>query len=177
MKKKYIILTILTLFMLSCQEKGAENFYQKGLVKASKQNFENALINFNTAISMDSTNPVYYFDRAFYAKENLGDFSGAIEDYTIAIDMVNGDNDANAYSNRGHAQMMLEKYKDAITDIQKAISLDPNNSYSFRNRALLFIEIKNMNMACVDLQQSLDLGFTDSYGDEVKELIEKYCTK
>ena len=46
-----------------------------------------------------------------------------------------------------------------------------------KKAGILFIEIKNMNMACVDLQQALDLGFTDSYGDEVKELIEKYCTK
>jgi len=32
-------------------------------------------------------------------------------------------------------------------------------------------------MTCVDLQQALDLGFADSYGDEVEELIEKHCAE
>jgi len=175
MKKYFILIIGLFIFISACQKKNAQSLYDKGISKANKGDYSSALANFNKAIELDESNPLFFFARAFYAYENLENYEKAIEDYTTSIDLKTDDNDAAAYSNRGHARYMLKKYKEAVTDIQKSISLDPMDPYAYRNRALIFIEINNMPMACLDLEKAIELGYVEKYDDEVLKLQEEHC--
>ena len=73
--------------------------------------------------------------------------------------------------------MKLGDLKGAMGDVNKSIELYPSNSYAFRNRALIFIEMNKIQDACNDLQRSSELGFTKMYGSEVDDLRTKYCMK
>ena len=42
-------------------------------------------------------------------------------------------------------------------------------------RALILIEKKELIRACLDISKSLDEGFTEMYGERVKELKKTYC--
>ena len=58
------------------------------------------------------------------AKQNLGDYEGAIADYTKALEI---DPDfADAYYNRGNAKKKLGDYKGAIADYNKALEIGPD---------------------------------------------------
>jgi tetratricopeptide (TPR) repeat protein len=178
MNRFFVFIAVL-LMITSCQYKkrDAQGYYERGMNKVSKENYKQALQDFTKAIELDKNFVDAYFARAFYVREKTGDFIGAIEDYTRAIELKNSDNDAKAYSNRGHAKFMLKEYKEAISDIQAALSLDPNDPYTYRNRALIFIQIDNKPMICQDLKKALDLGYTKLYDDEVERLFHQYCNE
>ena len=81
------------------------------------------------------------------------------------------------YNNRGFVKYKLGDLKGAMEDINYSLKIYPANSYAYKNRALVYIAMKQTSKACLDLQQAIDLGFTQMYGDEVQKLIEKYCSK
>ena len=64
-----------------------------------------------------------------------------------------------------------------MSDVNKSIQLYSANSYAYRIRALIYIEKKDLDKACADLQTAIDKGFTAIYGNEVIELQKKYCGK
>ena len=67
-------------------------------------------------------------------KVDLGDYRGAIADYSKAIEL--NPNDAEAYSSRGVAKHHLEDYRGAIADYSKAIELNPNYTNAYFNRGV-----------------------------------------
>jgi tetratricopeptide (TPR) repeat protein len=81
-----------------------------------------------------------------------------------------------AYNNRGFVKYKLKDLKGAMEDINHSLQMLPGNSFAFKNRALVFIELKQYHFACDDLKKAIALGYTKIYGDEVQNLLEKYCT-
>ena len=68
------------------------------------------------------------------AKFDLGDFMGAIEEYTNAIRLQ--PDDADAYYNRGFAKAKLEQHFAAIADYTMAIVLKPDDADVYNNRGI-----------------------------------------
>jgi tetratricopeptide (TPR) repeat protein len=79
------------------------------------------------------------------------------------------------YNNRGYAKHKLGKNAEALDDINRSIGIYPDNSYAFRNRALVNIALHDTAAACVDITESLKLGFAKDYGDEVTKLKAANC--
>ncbi|NUY81275.1 tetratricopeptide repeat protein [Flavobacterium sp. MAH-1] len=79
------------------------------------------------------------------------------------------------YNNRGYAKMKLGDLNGAMSDVNQSISLSADNSYAFRNRALIYNEQNNVEAACQDVKKALELGFTKSYGDELENLKKLIC--
>ena len=69
-----------------------------------------------------------------YTKHELGDYNGAIADYTHAIQLK--PNAAGFYALRGLARQQLGQYLDAIDDYDKAIQLKPDYAEAYSNRGL-----------------------------------------
>ena len=80
------------------------------------------------------------------------DYSKAIADYTEAIELGAADYSDDlgpknpgkslAYSNRGNAYLTKGEVAKAVSDCEKAISLDPNNSNAFACREAALIKHK-----------------------------------
>ena len=66
------------------------------------------------------------------AKFDLGDYAGAIKDYTMAIRLKS--DYVNAYYNRGNVKADLEQYTAAISDYDIAIRLKPDLAEAYVNR-------------------------------------------
>lgn len=82
-----------------------------------------------------------------------------------------------AYSNRSFSRLQLHDLKGAMEDINYSLELYPGNSYAYKNRALIHIENKDFEKACEDLHIAKRLFYTKQYGEEVNELLAKYCRK
>ena len=100
-----------------------------------------------------------------YAKDELGDHSGAISDYTQAIRMK--PNLADAYYNRGVAKGNLEQYRDAIADYDKAIHLQPDDALAYNNRGLAKYKLGQLIAAMSDYMQAIRLkpDFAEAYNN------------
>ena len=125
-----------------------------------------------------------YFNRGF-AKNELGDYQGAIDDYTkaIGIDPSNGDafinrgatkfeleviaeqlvtkaieinpKDASTYVSRGNARGKLEDYQAAIDDFDKALSIDSSLDDAYFNRGIAKSKLENHQAAIDDFTRAL----------------------
>ncbi len=141
-----------------------------------------------------------YYYRA-YTKQALSDYYGAIDDYEIAIKkcyegqknkaydfpcyicstrnkMVNefsfGQESCYEYlvCQKAFCNMMLEKNKVALTDLNLLISLYPNYGTAYYYRGQLKDYLNDTEGCCKDLSKAGELGVIDAY-----EQIKKRCNK
>lgn len=101
-------------------------------------------------------------------KYDMGNYRGAIRDYTKVIEI--SPNDAAAYNNRGISKVELRDYNGAIRDYTKAIEISPNDADAYINRGLAKLVLGDKIGACLDWSKAGELGDT-----EASDLIKKYC--
>ncbi len=162
---------------IELQEDFKEVYYTRAICYSNLEKYNKAMADFNKAIEIDPEYANAYNNRAFYVKEKTGDYSGAIEDYTKFLELNEENNNAFAYSNRGHAKYKVNQIDEALIDIEKSISLDSTNSFVYKNRALIFISLDSLFLACDDLSKAIQLGYSDDYDNEVENLITEFCSK
>ena len=152
-----------------------EAYYERALCESELNKYPKALTDFNKVISLDPAFKDAYLNRAFYVKEKTGDFEGAVEDYQKYIGLNTAENNAFAYNNMGFAKFRMNDLDGAMKDVMTSIKLDAKNSFAYKNRALIYIAMDSISSACHDLNKAIDLGFGKTYGNEVNDLINKYC--
>lgn len=99
---------------------------------------------FNQVISMKPYLADPYFYRAV-AKLNLGDYKGAEEDCTLAIERNPFIIDA--YQVRGVARQTLRKYSEAIADYEEGLKQLPEHKYFLMNKAVCEVAVKRYDEA------------------------------
>lgn len=151
------------------------SFYDRGISKSYKKDYEGAKVDIEKAIQLDSISKfVGYNNLGFFLKLEQNDFKGAIEYFDKAINL--DPKFAYAYSNRGFAKFKLGDMKGAYRDIKKSIDLDKTNSYAFKNLALVYIADGKKSNACETLKKAKDLGYEEMYDEDVNALIkEQQC--
>lgn len=90
--------------------------YQLALYKAARRDIDQA-------IALYSENALYYDYRA-YIKEFSGDYTGAIEDFTMSLNL---EQDPNIYYRRGLAKINISNKFDACKDFKKSSELGDEN--------------------------------------------------
>ena len=98
--------------------------------------------------------------QSWACEKKLGDFKGAIADYTKAIEI--NPNYGRAYNNRGNSKHNLKDYQGAIADYTKAIKIDPNDADYYYNRGNSKEELGDLKGACTDWRKAAELGDTDA---------------
>ena len=98
-----------------------------------------------------------------YKKEKLGDYKGAIADYTQAIRLKPDDD--TAYYNRGNAKVKLRQYESAINDHSIAVHLNPNNAYAYYSRGIAKGRLAQCVTAIADYDVAIRLkpDFVNAY--------------
>lgn len=76
-----------------------------------------------------------------------------------------------AYNNRSYANLKLGNLEQAKSDIEQAFLLYPNNSFAFRNNALILLQEGDTINACEALYKAKELGGLAI----TEELIKQHC--
>lgn len=79
------------------------------------------------------------------------------------------------YSNRAFNYYYLGNYEAAMEDIQKSIKYYPGNSYAYRVRAMIYLAQGKKEKACEDVNKGLKMGYTEMYGNHLRELRQEAC--
>ncbi|KAG1754980.1 TPR-like protein [Suillus paluster] len=103
----------------------AEKLKQTGNTRMTAKKYDEAIDAYTKAIALDSTNPVYYSNRAA-AYASKGDHASAILDSEKAIEV--DPTFVKAYSRLGNAHYTLGDYKAAASAFKKGVELDPTNA-------------------------------------------------
>lgn len=120
-----------------------------------------------------SFNPAY--GNIGFTYQKMGNYKKAMEYFNKSLALK--PDDPLGYSNRSFNRLKIGDLKGAMDDIEISIRLYPENSYAYRTRALIYIQKREIDKACKDLQTDLNKGFTKQYGEEVVDLQKKYCGK
>lgn len=98
---------------------------------------------------------------------DLSIFQNAVEILTKGIELTSATipNDmlASYYATRGQLLQLLGKFDNAITDLTKAIELDPQGDY-YSRRAMTYYFMKKFDLSCTDFEKGKELG--ETYNDE-----------
>jgi tetratricopeptide (TPR) repeat protein len=158
-------------------------FLDRGILFATRGNYELAIMDFSDAIKLEPNLAAAYMlrGRALYAsvskvykqEENFSGvdvistdgkasadqirvFDQAIADFTQAL-RLDPDN-ANAYNERGSAYAAKGDYDQALADYNQAIRLDPNDTHAYNNRGLAYAKKKDYDRAIADYNQAIRLN-------------------
>jgi tetratricopeptide (TPR) repeat protein len=104
------------------------------------------------------------------AKQNLGDWDGAMADYNQAVRL--DPNYSAAYDNRGNVKRQKGDLNGAMADINQAITLNPKNATAYFNRARVKEKKGDLDGAIADFNRAIGLkpNYSAAYRDrgEVK---------
>ncbi|MEH1924806.1 tetratricopeptide repeat protein [Nostoc sp.] len=125
---------------------------------------------FPQAIKINPQDAIAYKKRG-NARSDLGDFEGAIEDYTQAIQI--NSNYADAYYNRGNAHSDLGDFERAIEDYTQAIQINSNYADAYYNRGNIRLEIADKQGAIEDFQKAADIYRKEGKLEALKDTREK----
>jgi tetratricopeptide (TPR) repeat protein len=131
----------------------------KGEMRFVKKEYNYAIKELSEAISLMSETSRDYKAYKLRAKSKfeVGDFKGAISDWTIYMDGIPGEEEA--LISRAAAKINVNDNSGAITDLDEAIKLNPKNPVSYCYRGVAKGGNKNYVEALKDLDYSIKLKF------------------
>ncbi len=127
-----------------------------------------AIADLDRAIAWTPDESVLYQQRG-WCRQKAGDLAGSLEDYNRLIEM--SPNNARAYTDgkslyypsayvgRSTVYQRMERHREAIDDLTRAIQLRPKNDHVLLNHRAYTRAIANMELeeALIDIQQAIDL--------------------
>ncbi|MEH2413868.1 tetratricopeptide repeat protein [Nostoc sp.] len=125
---------------------------------------------FPQAIKINPKDAIAYKKRG-NARSDLGDFEGAIEDYTQAIQI--NPNYVDAYYNRGNTRSDLGDLQGAIEDYTQAIQINSNYADGYYNRGNIRLEIADKQGAIEDFQKAADIYRQEGKLEALKDTRER----
>jgi tetratricopeptide (TPR) repeat protein len=115
---------------------------------------------------IDINDAIGYKNRG-HDRTELGDYEGAIADYTQVI-KINPD-DIDAYYYRGNAYFDMGKYEAAINDYTQVIKINANYINAYYNRGNALLEIADKPRAVEDFHKAADLYWQEGKLAEHKD--------
>ena len=176
-------------------------YFSRALVNDSQNRYNEALGDYDKAVSLQPENPFFYINRGALQAEMI-DFISSMEmnvqvlsldnsrtararvndnrsnyDYTAAIhDMTKATQlmpeFPYAYYNLGNLYTLSSDLPEAILQYTKAIQLYPSLPEAYYNRGLVLIYLKDSEKGCLDMSKAGELGVEEAYS-----VISKYCIK
>ncbi|WP_158027214.1 S1 family peptidase [Labilibacter marinus] len=119
------------------------------------------------------TTPLYakgYYERSRLLIQYLDNNSTAMEDISKAIELNNFL--PGAYSIRGTLRIQTEDYLEAISDFDKALDIDRNDTHALFNRGIAHYNLGMKNRCCEDWDAASQLGHYKSV-----KYMSRYCNK
>ncbi|MDE0317309.1 MAG: trypsin-like peptidase domain-containing protein [Candidatus Poribacteria bacterium] len=140
----------------------SEVYHSQGEQKSAAEQYKDAIVDFDKAITLNSEHVLAYYKRA-RAKYYIDDYTGAIDDCTHAIKL--NPEHARAYNGRGIAKVELSEsqsndgdlekaqhlYQEAIEDITQAIKIDPEDADFYSNRGISKCKLGDMKSSRGDV--------------------------
>jgi tetratricopeptide (TPR) repeat protein len=179
MKSVVLKLLLFSVFLLpksNLYGQTAQEYLQTGEEKFKSQNYASAIADLTKAIQLDQNLVLAYYYRA-YAKENLKDFRGSLNDYNKAISLSPPDLLKAAlalmYFHRGIVKLHLGDWVGSEQDYTKVIVLVPESAEAYFNRGLVRAVLSKRAAACLDYSKAGELGMAKAY-DLIREDCQDY---
>lgn len=138
-----------------------------------RQNYDKALEEGNQAVALNGNLAQAHINLA-NARSKKGDYDGAMQDYKQALSLNPPRSvQAGAYNNRGNAQFTQTRTRDAISDYNRAIRLQPEYADAHYNLGLAQQALNNRTAAINSFQTAARYYQTQGKEAQQKEAIDR----
>lgn len=137
--------------------------------------YDKAFLDYNKVTSLDKDNSTAYNNRAFCCWLPLKNYKEAKHDLLIAVAIK--DNFDLAWNNLSYANYKLGLLDEALSSSNRAIQLNYDNSYIFKNLALIHYAKKNKELAITNAKKAIELGYPLKEDKEFLVLLKKLKIK
>ncbi len=127
---------------------------EKGRILLEKNQFREAITEFDLAIEANPKDALAYYDRGV-AYERIEKLDQAVADYTSALAL--NPKEVRAINNRAVVHIRRKKPQEAIADFTQAIKLAPHDAVCLRNRGLAYHELGKIDEAIADFTQAIKI--------------------
>jgi tetratricopeptide (TPR) repeat protein len=138
----------------------AGNFLDRGILFASRSEFDRAIEDYNTALQINPNYAIAYTNRGI-AYANKGMYDRAIEDYTAALRIDT--NSVLAYTGRGMAYAYKGIYDRAISDYTAALRINSSNANVYTGRGMAYLNVKMYDQTIEDCTAALRIDTNHTY--------------
>ncbi|TDK49526.1 tetratricopeptide repeat protein [Algoriphagus formosus] len=162
--KKTLFIGLLLLLTLQSYSQTAEDLINQAEEKYDNQKYAEAIKDLTMAIEIEPFNYVAITMRGM-AKNQLGDYRGAISDYTksILIYQVEDEYMVSIYNQMGTSRALLGDYEGAIKDFTRSIEIDPKFPFSYLARGMAKVSNNEKESGCEDFSRAGELGLETAY--------------
>lgn len=122
----------------------AEALLNRAAIRMARDEFDAALVDFNTLIARDVLRAAALSGRADCRRER-GDLRGACADYEAALAL--DDTMAHAHANLGPLHLALGRSEDALAHCLRARELSPHNTVVLANLARCYVQLDRLDEA------------------------------
>lgn len=136
---------------VNLKDKQAVHFYQQGLKKCHKLNYQEAIADYTEALKLNPELVEAYYQRGF-AQSQLSNHREAFADYTEALQR--NDRIPEIYYYRGLTRFKLANIPGALEDLNQAIAMNPHYAAAYYHRGLVYQEIGDNKAAKISLKQA-----------------------
>jgi tetratricopeptide (TPR) repeat protein len=157
--------------VLNCRLATSAGYYNRGVLRDTKDERDDANADYTQAIEKDGTNAHAYHNRGANGLR-AGQFDSAIADLTKAIELKQ-DYDL-AYSNRALAHKKKGMVDAALDDYTKAIAVNPASAELYFFRGVLLDELDRREEAIADYTKMIELnpGHAKAYNNRGRLYLE-----
>lgn len=164
----FIIISAVVIGGCSQSSKQSLKFFESGNSEMKAGNLINAIVYYNKAIALDTTRVDYFWARG-NARLTTVDYEGATKDFIKVIQLDPGR--AEAYLLRAQIKIYKKEFSDdAVSDLNKAILLNPNLSKAYYNLGVIRFVRHDLNMACDYWKKAAEMG-----DGQALDYIKKHC--
>ena len=133
----------------------AEAYEHRALASFEEGRYEEALKDYETAISLDKGDPGKWYNTGLIL-EKLNQLTPAYKAFTEALEL--GGDKGLLYRNRANILFKMKDYETAEADYTRALKYEPTNELSYYNRALARNNLGKTQGACADITEAAKLG-------------------
>lgn len=138
--------------------KSAQPYAQRGILHMQMQSYVDALADFAKAIELDPAYPEPYYNRGTYFFQKK-EFAKAIPDFEKYVMLVKDPKYlADGYTNLGISLFYVGEKDKAIDAATKAIAATPAEPRTYKLRAMMYREVKKIDLAEADERKVAELG-------------------
>lgn len=142
----------------------------RGKSYAALLNYPSAIKDFLKLIEIGKKTATNYNNLGFWYSK-IGELKKARNNLSVSLQL----NPTHPYAlnNMGFVMYLEGNFQKSLELITRAIEIDASNSYSYKNRALVYLKIDKRELALHDLKISKSLGYKEDYDNEVEDLLLK----
>jgi len=126
-------------------------------------------------IDCQPENELLYYSRGDYRRES-GDAAGSISDFGLVAERsTNQALTIAAFNQAGRAYLELEKYEQALQEIEGALAVNALNPASYYYRGMVEFAQEKEEEACESVRKSLSFGIEGEEKDKALAWYNEHC--